>query len=91
VLDDRGFRVRFPAGAVNVSLHHRVQNGSGAHHWVSGILSLGVKWARREANHSPPSNADVKECVELYLHSPSTPYWRGAQLKKAQGQPHLYL
>jgi hypothetical protein len=28
-LDDRGFRV--PAGAGNVSLYHRVQNGSGAH------------------------------------------------------------
>jgi hypothetical protein len=30
-LDDRGSRVRFPAGAENFSLHHRVQNGSGAH------------------------------------------------------------
>jgi hypothetical protein len=30
-LDDRGSRVRFPAGAVNFSLHYRVQNGSGAH------------------------------------------------------------
>jgi hypothetical protein len=29
-LDDRGFRVRFPAGPGNIS-HHRVQNGSGAH------------------------------------------------------------
>jgi hypothetical protein len=30
-LDDRGSRVRFPAGAGNFSLHHRVQNDSGAH------------------------------------------------------------
>jgi hypothetical protein len=30
-LDDRGSRVRFSAGAGNFSLHHRVQNGSGAH------------------------------------------------------------
>jgi hypothetical protein len=30
-LDDRGSRVRFPAEAGNFSLHHRVQNGSGAH------------------------------------------------------------
>jgi hypothetical protein len=30
-LDDRGSRVRFPAGAGHFSLHHRVQNGSGAH------------------------------------------------------------
>jgi hypothetical protein len=30
-LDDRCSKVRFPAGAGNFSLHHRVQNGSGAH------------------------------------------------------------
>jgi hypothetical protein len=30
-LDDRGSRVRFPAGAGDFSLHHSVQNGSGAH------------------------------------------------------------
>jgi hypothetical protein len=30
-LDDRGSRVRFPARAGNFSLHHRFQNGSGAH------------------------------------------------------------
>jgi hypothetical protein len=29
-LYDRGSRVRFPAGAGNFFLHHRVQNGSGA-------------------------------------------------------------
>jgi len=23
----------------------------------------GIKWPRREADHSPPSNAEVKECV----------------------------
>jgi hypothetical protein len=34
----------------------------------------------REANHSPPSSAEVKEWVEPYLHSPNTPSWRGAQL-----------
>jgi hypothetical protein len=36
----------------------------------------------READHSPPSCAEVKECVELYFHSPNTPSGRGAQLKK---------
>jgi hypothetical protein len=30
-LDDRGSRVRFPAGAGNFSLHHRAQNVSEAH------------------------------------------------------------
>jgi hypothetical protein len=30
-MDDRGSRVRLPAGVGNYSLHHRVQIGSGAH------------------------------------------------------------
>jgi hypothetical protein len=48
---------------------------------VKGAISLGVKRPGREADHSPPSSAEVKECVELYLHSPNKPSWRGAQLK----------
>jgi hypothetical protein len=64
-MDDRGSRVRFPAGAGNFSLHHRVQNGSGPPQppiqWVPGALSLGVKWPGREADHSPPYSAEVKE------------------------------
>jgi hypothetical protein len=81
-LDDRGSRARFPAGAGNFSLHYRVQNGSGAiqppMQWVLGAISLGVKRLGREADHSPPSSAEVKECVELYLHSPNTTSWRDA-------------
>jgi hypothetical protein len=38
--------------------------------WVSGVVSLGVKRPGREADHSPPSSAEVKEWAELYLHSP---------------------
>jgi hypothetical protein len=53
--------------------------------WVPGALSLGIKRLGREADHSLPSSAEVKEWVELYLHSPNTPSWRGAQLKKAEG------
>jgi hypothetical protein len=34
-------------------------------------LFLGLKWPGREADHSPPSGAEVKECVELYLYSPN--------------------
>jgi hypothetical protein len=37
---------------------------------VPGALSLGLKRPRREADHSPPSSSEVKEWVELYLHSP---------------------
>jgi hypothetical protein len=39
----------------------------------------------REAGHSPPSSSEVKEKVELYLHSPNAPSWRGAQLGGALG------
>jgi hypothetical protein len=49
--------------------------------WVPGTLSLGIQRPGREADHSPPYSAEVKECVELYLHSPNTPPWCGAQLK----------
>jgi hypothetical protein len=78
--------VRFPVGAGCFSLHHRVQNGSGAHPASYPVctkgLSLWVKSPGREADHSPPSSAEVKECVELYFHSHYTPSWRGAQLQK---------
>jgi len=47
---------------------------------MPGTVSLGVQ-PGCEADNSPPSSADVKECVELYLHSPNMPPWRGAQLK----------
>jgi hypothetical protein len=43
----------------------------------------------READHSPPSGAGVGEWVELCLHSPSAPSWRGARLGGAQGQFHF--
>jgi len=75
----------------NLSLHHRVQIGYGAHpasypRVIRVFLSWGVKRQGHEADRSPPSSAKVKECVELYLQSPDTPSWRGAQLKEAQGQ-----
>jgi hypothetical protein len=49
--------------------------------WVPDAISLGVKRLGNEADHSPPSIAEVKECMELYLHSPIMPSWHGAQLK----------
>jgi hypothetical protein len=62
--------VRILAGAGNVSLRHRVQTGSEAHpasysKGRGGSLSLGVKRPGREADHSPPSSAEVKEFVEI--------------------------
>jgi hypothetical protein len=70
----RGSRVRFPAGAGNFSLHAASRTALGPTqpliHWVIGALFMAVKWQGREADHSPPSNFEVKECVELHLHSP---------------------
>jgi hypothetical protein len=58
--------------------------------WVPGALSLGVKWPGCEADHSPQSSTEVKEYVELYLHSPIR--LRGVEvIKKAQGQLYLYI
>jgi hypothetical protein len=50
--------------------------------WVPETLYLGVKWPGHEADHSPSSNTEVKEWVDLYFHSPKTPSWHGAQLEK---------
>jgi hypothetical protein len=54
-------------------------------------LSLGVKRPGREADLSSPYSTEVKECVELYLHSPSTPSWRGAQLKHRDNFTFTFL
>jgi hypothetical protein len=43
----------------------------------------------READRSLPSSAAVKECVELYLHSPNTSSWRLAWL--STGTILLYI
>jgi hypothetical protein len=64
--------VRFPAGAGNFSLHHRVQTCSGAHPAYlmgTGALSLGAKRPGREADHSPPSSAEIKNAW-IYTSNP---------------------
>jgi hypothetical protein len=61
----RGSMVRFPAGARNFSLLHRVQNDSGAH---PASYSMGTRCSfpggkaagACEADHSPTSSAEVK-------------------------------
>jgi hypothetical protein len=71
----------------------RDQNGSGAHPVSYPVgtraLSLAVERPKREADHSLPSSAEVKERVELYLHSPNTPSWRGAHLKHGDAFLHV--
>jgi hypothetical protein len=38
-------------------------------HWVSVAVSLGVKWPGREADHTPPSSAEVKNAWR-YTYTP---------------------
>jgi hypothetical protein len=66
----------------NFSLHRRVQTGSGAHAASYPMGTRGCfpgggreKLPVRESDHSTPSSAEVKECVELYLHSTNTSSW----------------
>jgi hypothetical protein len=62
--DDWGSRFRFLAGAGNISLHHRLQNGSGVHPASYPLGTRGSfpggKAAGREADHSPPSSGEAK-------------------------------
>jgi hypothetical protein len=73
-LADRGFRVRFPAGFGFFFFTTVSRTALGATQppiqWVPGALFLGVKRPGREADHSPPSSAEVNECAELYFHTP---------------------
>jgi hypothetical protein len=73
--------VRDPAGAVNFSLHNRVQTGSGPTQspiqWAAMTLSSMMKRPGREANHSPPSSVIVKN---TWSYTSTLPYvfmlWR---------------
>jgi hypothetical protein len=44
---------------------------------VPGAPSPGVKWPEREADHSPPTSAEVKN-PWIYTSTPHTSLWRSA-------------
>jgi hypothetical protein len=93
-LDDRGSWVRFPAGAWNFSLHHRVEIGSGAHpaFYSMGIrVSFpGVKRPGREPDHSHlvPRSKNAWR----YTSTPQYAFMEWCSLKKSTGTtlPLLY-
>jgi hypothetical protein len=63
-LDDREIEVRSPAGAKDFSCSLCVQTGSGAHPasctvGIGGPFPGGKARSGRDADHSPPSNAEV--------------------------------
>jgi hypothetical protein len=57
--------------------------------WVPGALSLEVKRPVREADHSPPSSAEVKNAWSYTSTRPIRHH--SVVLRKAQGQLCLYL
>jgi hypothetical protein len=62
-LDDRGSRVRFPGGGWALGPTQPLIQ------WVPGALSVEVKRPGREAHHSPPSSAEVKNAW-IYTSTP---------------------
>jgi hypothetical protein len=80
-LDDRAIEVRSPTGA-DFSSSPCGQTGSGAHPasyqmGTGGPFPGGKVRPGRDADHSPPSSAEVKNEKEL-LFSPHVPPWRVA-------------
>jgi len=64
-------------GLGNFSLHYHVKNGSEAYPASYPVGTWGsfhgAEVAGCKADRSTPSSANIKECVELYLHSPNMP------------------
>jgi hypothetical protein len=83
-LDGQGAGVRVPVGQ-DFSLLYVVQSGSEAHPasypMVIGPLSPGVKRLGHEADHSPPSSAEVKN-TWIYTSTPQNSSWCSAKLVK---------
>jgi hypothetical protein len=79
-LDDRAIEVRSPAGAKDFSSSVCVQIGCGAHRacctMSTGGPFPGAKARQgRDADHSPPSNAEVENEQELYFLSTLDSSW----------------
>jgi hypothetical protein len=69
-LDGRGVGVRVPVGARLISSARRPDRFWGPP-WVPGALSPGVKRPGREADHSPPASAEVKN---TWTYTSALPY-----------------
>jgi hypothetical protein len=72
--------VRFPTGAEDFSSSLCFQTCSGAHPasypmGIGGSFLEGKARSGRDADHSPPSSAEVKYEKELYLLSLHVPSW----------------
>jgi len=77
--------IRIMAGDGSLSLYHPIQTDSGAHP-PSYSMGAGASFPDGKAAGAwswplTSISAEFKECVGLYIHSPNTSSWRGAQLK----------
>jgi hypothetical protein len=74
-LDDRMRGVRFPVGAGNFSLHHRLQTGSGAHPasypMGTGGSFPGSKAAWAWSYTSTPRYVSMAWCLVFFKEGPS--------------------
>jgi hypothetical protein len=70
-LYNRGFGVRVPVGSRTFSMSFRLGLGPTQPpiQWVPGTLFLGVKRPGHEADHSPPTTAEVKK-IRIYTSTP---------------------
>jgi hypothetical protein len=88
-LDNRGSRVRFPAGLGIFLFTTASRTALGPTHppiqWVPfRAVSLGVKRPGREADHSPPSSAEVKD-VWSYTSTPLYAFMAWCSVKRSTG------
>jgi hypothetical protein len=72
-LEDWGVVVQVPVGSRIFSTSSRPAVGPTQPpiKWVPGALSSGIKWQGREADHSPPTSAQVKK---MWIHPPTPQY-----------------
>jgi hypothetical protein len=87
--------VRVPVGARKFSSHHHVQIGSGTHPpsypRSTRAFFLRVKHLWREADHSPPSSAEVKNAC-WYTSTPQYVFMEWCSVKRrAQGRCYFSL
>jgi hypothetical protein len=93
-LDNRGSRVRFPPEAGNFSLHHRVQNGSGAHPAsYPMVIRCSFPGGKAAGAWSWPLTSISCRGQRMSGAIPPLPQYTVTAWcsVKAQGQLHLYL
>jgi hypothetical protein len=91
-LDDRVVGVRVPVGSRIFSTSSGPALGSTQPpiEWVPGPLSPGIKRPGSEADHSPPTSAELNK-IWIYTSTPHTPSWRSAMLSTGTTLPYEYF